>query len=178
LQYSSRAIAGEKMEEVEIAEAIAGAGLAGDRYSTGEGSFNRRQQGKRQVTLINSIFFQNSGFEYAESRRNIVTEGVELMWLIGREFQIGKARFRGQNYCDPCLRPSRLSGKTEKFLEAFSDRGGLVAEVIESGRIKKSDIISLKALPEVRTIIATATQIGKSDFIPGKNLCYRCLNPS
>jgi hypothetical protein len=104
---------------------IAGAGLAGDRYSTGEGSFNR----KRQVSLINAIFFENSGFEYFESRRNIVTQGVELMWLIGREFQIGKARFRGQNYCDPCLRPSRLSGKTQKFLEVFSDRGGLIAEI-------------------------------------------------
>jgi hypothetical protein len=56
--------AGGKMEEVEIVEAIGGAGLAGDRYSTGEGSFNRNRQGRRQVTLINSIFFKNSGFEY------------------------------------------------------------------------------------------------------------------
>jgi hypothetical protein len=141
-------VAGGKMEEVETVEAVAGAGLAGDRYSTGEGSFNRKQQGRRQVTLINSIFFKNSGFEYIESRRNIVTQGVELMWLIGREFQIGKARFRGQNYCDPCLRPSRLSGKNQKFLEAFSDRGGLVAEILESGTIKKGDLISLKALPQ------------------------------
>jgi hypothetical protein len=31
---------------------IAGAGLAGDRYSTGEGSSNRKRQGRRQVTLI------------------------------------------------------------------------------------------------------------------------------
>ena len=31
-----------------------------------------------------------------------MTQGVELMWLIGREFYIGKARFRGQYYCDPC----------------------------------------------------------------------------
>ena len=69
------------------------------------------------------------------------------MWLIGREFQIGKARFRGQNYCDPCLRPSRLSGEKEKFLEAFSDRGDLVAEIMESGTIKKGDLISFKALP-------------------------------
>jgi hypothetical protein len=141
-------IAGGKMEEVEIAEAIAGAGLAGDRYSIAEGSFNRKQQGRRQVTLINAFFFENSGFEYFESRRNIVTHGVELMWLIGREFQIGKARFRGQNYCDPCLRPSRLSGKTEKFLETFSDRGGLVAEIIESGTIKRGDLITLKPLPQ------------------------------
>jgi hypothetical protein len=145
--YISR-IAGGKMEEVEIAEAIVGAGLAGDRYSTGDGSFNRNRQGSRQVTLINSIFFKNSGFEFVESRRNIVTQGVELMWLIGREFQIGKARFRGQNYCDPCLRPSRLAGKREKFLEAFSDRGGLVAEIIEGGMIKRGDLISLKELPQ------------------------------
>ena len=141
-------VAGEKMEELETVEALAGAGLAGDRYSRGEGSFNRNRQGRRQVTLINSIFFKNNGFEYIESRRNIMTQGVELMWLIGREFQIGKARFRGQHYCDPCLRPSRLSGKTQKFLEAFSDRGGLVAEIIESGTIKKGDLVSLKALPQ------------------------------
>jgi hypothetical protein len=140
-------IAGGKMEEVETVEAIAGAGLAGDRYSTGEGSFNRKRPGRRQVTLINSIFFHSSGFEYIESRRNIVTQGVELMWLIGREFQIGKAHFRGQTYCDPCLRPSYLSSKTQKFLEAFSDRGGLVAEIIDSGVIKKADLISLKVLP-------------------------------
>jgi hypothetical protein len=140
--------AGGKMEEVGTAEAVAGAGLAGDRYSMAEGSFNRKRLGRRQVTLINSIFFQDSAFEYAESRRNIVTQGVELMWLIGREFQIGKARLRGQYYCDPCLRPTRLSGKTEKFLEAFSDRGGLVAEIIESGTIRKGDLISLRALPE------------------------------
>jgi hypothetical protein len=60
---------GKKMEEVRSAEAIAGAGLAGDRYSTGEGSFNQKRPGRRQATLINSIFFQDSSFEYAESRR-------------------------------------------------------------------------------------------------------------
>jgi len=141
-------VAGGKMEEVEVVEAIAGAGLAGDRYSTGEGSFNRKRQGKRQVTLINAIFFKDSGFEYTDSRRNIVTHGVELMWLIGREFQIGRARFLGQHYCDPCLRPSHLSGKKQKFLEVFLDRGGLVAEIIESGTIKKGDPIIVKALPQ------------------------------
>ena len=32
-------VAGGKMEEVEMVEAIAGAGLAGDRYAMAEGSF-------------------------------------------------------------------------------------------------------------------------------------------
>ena len=139
-------VAGGKMQEVDTVEALVGAGLTGDRYSTGAGSFSRKQIGRRQVTLINAIFFKDSGFEYVDSRRNIVTQGVELMWLIGREFQIGKARFLGQHYCDPCLRPSHLSGKKQKFLEAFLDRGGLVAEIIESGTIQKGDPIIIKAL--------------------------------
>ncbi|MBI2640204.1 MAG: hypothetical protein HYW90_04955 [Candidatus Sungbacteria bacterium] len=124
------------MEEVE---AIAGQGLKGDRYATGEGSFNKGKQGNRQVTLMNAIFFDGSGFEFRDSRRNIFVQGVELMWLIGREFQIGTARFRGLKYCDPCTRPSKLSGKQKSFKETFFDRGGLIAEVIEGGIIKTGD---------------------------------------
>jgi len=131
--------AGGPMRQVSEAEAIAGQGLKGDRYAAGEGSFNKSRQGNRQVTLMNTIFFDGSGFEFKDSRRNIFVQGVELMWLIGREFQIGTARFRGVKYCDPCTRPSKLSGKQKSFKEAFFDRGGLVAEVIESGAIKSGD---------------------------------------
>lgn len=132
-------VAGEPMQEVLEVEAIVGQGLKGDRYSTGEGSFNKGKQGKRQVTLMNSIFFAGSGFEFKDSRRNLFVEGVELMWLIGREFQIGTARFRGVKYCDPCTRPSKLAGKATSFKEAFFDRGGLLAEVLEDGVIKIGD---------------------------------------
>lgn len=88
---------------------------------------------------MNSIFFEGSDFEFKDSRRNLFIEGVELMWLIGREFQIGTARFRGVKYCDPCTRPSKLSGKKKSFKETFFDRGGLIAEVIEGGIIKTGD---------------------------------------
>ena len=135
--------AGGRMQQIQEAEAIAAQGLKGDRYAKGEGSFNREKQGNRQVTLINYIFFEGSGFDYADTRRNIVVNGVELMWLIGREFQIGTAHFRGVKYCDPCERPSKLSGKEQSFKEAFFDRGGLIAEVIESGVIKTGDTVVL-----------------------------------
>lgn len=131
--------AGGQMQEVESVEALAGLGLEGDRYSTGEGSFNRGNPGRRQVTFMNGLFFKGSGFEYIDSRRNIFTFGVELMWLIGREFQVGQARFRGVKYCDPCRRPSKLSRKTKNFQEVFFDRGGLVVEVLEGGLIKVGD---------------------------------------
>lgn len=130
----------EPMQAVEVVEAIAGRGLRGDRYCTGEGSFNKGDSGKRQVTLINGIFFRGSGFEYADVRRNIVTLGVELMWLIDREFQVGGATFKGLKYCDPCDRPSKLTGHGN-FREEFHDRGGLVAEILVGGFIKVGDQI-------------------------------------
>lgn len=128
--------AGADMQLVQEVEAVAGAGLLGDRYCHADGSFNKDSPGKRQVTLINGFFFPYSGFSYTESRRNIVTMNVELMDLIGKQFQIGSSRFRGLKYCDPCVRPSNLSGNTGSFRHAFQDRGGLVAEVLQSGLIK------------------------------------------
>jgi hypothetical protein len=135
-------VAGGAMQQVDKVKAIAGHGLEGDRYASGQGSFNKREGlGVRQVTLINGQFFPGSGFDVTDSRRNIVTEGVELMWLIGREFQIGTARFRGLEYCDPCMRPSKLAGKQLSFKEAFFDRGGLIAEIIEDGLICVGDAV-------------------------------------
>jgi hypothetical protein len=128
--------AGEAMQEMQEVQALAGSGLQGDRYASGEGSFNRGVPGKRQVTLMNALFFDGSAWQFADSRGNIFTRGVELMWLIGREFQVGEARFRGIKYCDPCVRPSKLLGKQESFALDFHDRGGLVAEVIEGGVIR------------------------------------------
>ncbi len=131
--------AGKPMIRVKKVRAIAGRGLEGDRYATGNGSFNRGRQGKRQVTLMNAIFFKGSGYGFADSRRNIFTEGVELMDLIGKEFTIGEARFRGVKYCDPCERPKKLSRKRKSFKTAFFDRGGIVAEIIEDGIIEVGD---------------------------------------
>lgn len=132
-------VAGGQMQSVQDTEAIAGAGLKGDRYAACKGSFSRGMLGSRQVTLMNTRFFEGSGYEFTDSRRNIFVEGVELMWLIGREFAIGNARFRGVKYNDPCDRPTKLSGRQRSFKEAFFDCGGLMAEVIEGGIIRVSD---------------------------------------
>ncbi|KKR24165.1 MAG: MOSC domain containing protein [Candidatus Levybacteria bacterium GW2011_GWB1_39_7] len=131
--------AGEPMQPVTKVQALTGAGLQGDRYAIGKGSFNKGRQGQRQVTLINSHFFVGTDFGYIESRRNVVTAGVELMWLIGREFRVGDALLRGVKYCDPCTRPNKLSGNSENFRDLFHDAGGLIAEVLEGGLIRKND---------------------------------------
>ncbi len=133
--------AGAAMAEVRAVTAEAGNGLVGDRYYGGNGSFNRGKPGKRQVTLMNAMFFEGSSFAFLDSRRNIITTGVELMDLIGKEFQVGEAVFRGVKYCDPCARPSRLVGIEQSFRDAFFDRGGLVAEIVRGGIIQIGDTV-------------------------------------
>ena len=133
--------AGKPMIHLDEVTALKGLGLKGDRYCSGEGSFNRKSPGKRQVTLMNALFFEESGFEFSQSRRNIFTKDVELMYLIGREFKIGDALFRGVKYCDPCQRPNKLLRIKKSFKETFLDRGGLVAEILEGGVIRTGDVV-------------------------------------
>ncbi len=135
-------VAGEQMQRVAKVEAVAGRGLVGDRYHNAAGSWNKGKPGKRQVTLISArSFYYSKNFNHAESRRNLIVHGIELMWHIGREFQIGRARFGGLKYCDPCDRPDNLLGRKPTFREEFFDWAGLIAEVTVSGIIRVGDPI-------------------------------------
>lgn len=129
------------MLQAQKVKALAGKGLEGDRYCEGGGSYQKGKIGNRQVTLMNSHFFPGSGFEYCDSRRNIITKDVELMYLIGREFTIGNVRMRGVKYCEPCDVPTALAKKNLSFAEAFSDRGGLIAEILTDGEIEEGSSI-------------------------------------
>ena len=125
-------LAGAPMKMVYNVEAIAGEGLKGDRYWAGEGSYNQGKVGNRQVTLMNTRFFKNGPFVYTDARRNIFTRDVELMDLIGKDFQIGPVHMRGIKYCYPCERPGDLCGKP-KFQDLFHDCAGLIAEITQGG---------------------------------------------
>lgn len=141
------------MQEVEEVAAVSGSGLRGDRYFSGEGSWNKGEPGKRQVTLINDRFFRDTNFMFAQSRRNLVVSGIELMWHIGREFQVGRARFSGIKYCDPCTRPGKLAGRGHDFQEEFFDCAGLIAEVSVGGIIRLGDpVIPAKRNRPLRSI--------------------------
>lgn len=136
-------IARGAMQSQNIVEAVKGKGLKGDRYFRGGGSYNKGRQGFRQVTLIDAAAFANSGFSFSESRRNIVTEGVDLLSLIGKEFQIGGVRMKGIENCPPCHIPSRLSGKDVSFKDMFDGRGGLIAEVLSNDTVRVGNPVIL-----------------------------------
>lgn len=139
---------GEPMVEVASCQAVAGAGLAGDRYAANRGSWSRAERKAiRHVTLIAAELIADANAELGvpysagETRRNIVVKGIPLGSLRGREFAIGTAHMRWFEVCDPCTRPAKLAGKPG-FDEAFRGiRGGIRAEVLQSGTIAVGDEI-------------------------------------
>ncbi len=131
------------MQSADTVQAIAGVGLEGDRYANETGAFSKGKAEKvRHVTLIESEAIAGSDFLPSETRRNLVTTGVDLNPLVGQEFQVGSVRMRGTELCDPCARPSKLSDKPG-FKDSFENKGGLRAEILNDGTIQRGDEIQV-----------------------------------
>src|SRR3989304_6174915 len=100
--------AGEKTTSVEEARAVPGKGLEGDRYFRGAGTYSVEPGPDRELTLIESEVLQalrsERGIDLAPEncRRNLVTSGISLPDLVGREFRVGEVRLRGIRICEPC----------------------------------------------------------------------------
>ena len=98
---------GQPMRAVDSVEAVAGKGLLGDRKFRNS-SHPKKDLPNREETLIESETVEAVNRDYAlhldavETRRNILTQGVSLNHLVGREFQVGVARLRGIELCEPC----------------------------------------------------------------------------
>ncbi len=137
---------GEPMLAVDEVKAVAGQGLEGDRYFSKQGSFsdNPNTTG-RQVTLIESEALDalardyKTEIEYKDARRNIVTRGVPLNHLLGKEFSVGDVRMRGVRLNEPC---NHLAGLTHEQVKAgLVHRGGLRADILNDGTIRVGDAV-------------------------------------
>ena len=135
----------EPMRAVEQVEAIPGVGLEGDRYAKGQGTFFKPQP-DYELTLIEAEAIEALQREYGtellphEARRNVVTRGVPLNHLVGREFRIGGVRVRGIRLCEPCEHLQRLIGRS--VIKGLRHRGGLRAQILSRGPIRVADVIS------------------------------------
>ena len=138
--------AAKPTESLETVQAVAGRGLKGDRYSNGIGYWSNSPGAGREVTLIEIEDIEalsrekEIAIEPGAARRNLVTRGVPLNHLVGREFQVGAVRMRGVRLCEPC---AYLEGLTEKgVLAGLMHRGGLRAEIVNGGTIRVGDAIT------------------------------------
>lgn len=132
--------AGAPARRMDEAQAIPGAGLAGDRHVLGTGTFPSGVPGSA-LTLIEVEVCES--FEPAltadEHRRNLVTRGIDLNGLVGRMFQVGSLRCRGLRLCEPCVVIERYA--TRPLLRPLVHRGGLRADILDAGTIRAGDAV-------------------------------------
>lgn len=132
---------------VTSGHALAGRGLEGDRYASNAGTFSPRA-GHRpgyELTLIaaevvEELTARDAHLNFANTRRNILTRGIDVNALVGREFSIGNVLCRGLRLAEPCSHLERLAGPG--LLRPLIHRGGLRVDVLTDGTITTGSPIS------------------------------------
>jgi MOSC domain-containing protein YiiM len=128
------------VQEVEVDSK----GLVGDRYDIDFGS--------RNVTLIRQEGLDNAWKKLnkegiadpALARRNLVIQGLDadLKKMKGEYILIGdNVKLEVTGYCHPCTRMDENFGTGG--LKALSGQGGLTAMVVQTGKIRVGDTITI-----------------------------------
>jgi MOSC domain-containing protein YiiM len=129
---------------VSEALALPGSGLDGDRYAVGVGTFSKPLP-DRELTLIEAEAIEALKREYhielapGDARRNVITRGVALNHLVGRDFQIGDVKIHGIRLCEPCDHLQRVTGRD--VIRGLTHRGGLRAQILTAGTIHVGDLV-------------------------------------
>lgn len=128
--------AGEHLTEtVREVECIAGRGLRGDRF------WDYKKDYAGQVSFFDEAVHRELLRELAPGacspaayRRNVLTRGVDLMALVGTEFEVQGVRFFGVGESKPCHWMEQAVGLgAELFLRG---RGGLRAKILTDGVLR------------------------------------------
>ncbi len=122
--------------EVEEVKCLAGRGLEGDRF------LDYKEDHKGQVTFFAEEAWERlcEKFQVADKgpesfRRNLVTRGVDLNALIGREFEVQGVRFLGTQESAPCywMEQAFCAGAEQ----ALQGDGGLRAKILTDGVLRR-----------------------------------------
>lgn len=124
-----------KIQSVDEVQCVAGRGLEGDRF------FDHKDNYKGQVTFFSAEVYEAlcNGLSIFDKdptllRRNVVTEGVDLNTLIGKEFELQGIKFLGTEECSPCFWMNDAFGAgAEDFLKG---QGGLRCRILSDGALK------------------------------------------
>jgi MOSC domain-containing protein YiiM len=137
---------GAPLSTVDFIEVVAGKGIAGEPRYFGRVSHTTGQPRRRQISLIERERIAEHatalGLETIPPgavRANIETSGVDLVALLGRRVQIGDAVLFLYEARTPCLKMDAVCDGLRALME--DNRQGVLAEVIEDGRIRANDSI-------------------------------------
>lgn len=125
--------------EVPEIECLAGRGIRGDRF------FDFQPDYKGQITFYawenlirmwDDLGVSRDHRDISATRRNVISEGLELSGLIGKEFEIQGVLFLGIEECRPCY---WMNGAIHPEAEAWMQgRGGLRAKIRSDGWLKQN----------------------------------------
>jgi hypothetical protein len=129
------------MQLVQQARALAGRGLEGDRYADGAGTFSPRGAHRPgyELTLIaaevvEDLTARDAALDFASTRRNVLTRGIDVNALVGRDFTLGDVRCRGLRLAEPCAHLERLHGPG--LLRPLIHRGGVRVDILRDGTVE------------------------------------------
>ena len=129
-----------KIVNVDNVEAIKGKGLVGEKH------FKEDNKKRCQITLIEieNIHHYNkitdTTIPAINFLRNIVTEGIQLNVLVGKEFFIGTVKVKAHDLCKPC-KYLQESLQQNNIVKELLHTGGLRCEILSSGKICVNDQI-------------------------------------
>ena len=129
-----------KIVSVNEVEAIKGKGLIGEKH------FKEDNKKRSQITLIEieniNHYNKITGTKIPAINfiRNIVTEGIRLNVLVGKEFLIGSVKVKAHDLCRPC-KYLQESLQQKNVVKEFLYTGGLRCEILSSGKICVDDQI-------------------------------------
>ena len=120
--------------EVPSVWCVAGKGIEGDRF------FGYKDSYKGQITFFEEEAYDNLCAQLdvwdrppSVFRRNVITRGVRLNELIGKEFVIGDVRLFGTEESRPCFWMDHAFAPGAEA--ALKGRGGLRATILTTGRM-------------------------------------------
>ncbi len=134
---------GGELSDPARVELVAGKGLAGDRYFSGDDEAAVTLVDAAQVAWVNAAL----GLEIAprDTRRNLVTEGIDLNAFVGKRLRVGGALIEGCELCEPCRSLGEsLAGQRSpaEIVRAFAARGGLRGRILSTGTVRVGDPVA------------------------------------
>jgi MOSC domain-containing protein YiiM len=132
--------------EHQSVHVVAGSGIEGDRY------FGRHEEPGQNITLIEAEEIERFSDEHQRPQdlsitgRNLVTRGVRLNGLVGKEFRVGAVLLRGVELCEPCLGLGEAIASADlgppQVVKAFVHKAGLRADVLSTGEVAVGAVIA------------------------------------
>ncbi|MGB4066180.1 MAG: MOSC domain-containing protein [Azonexus sp.] len=143
---------GAAQRECRQLELLAGQGVVGDRH------FAKANWAGQQLTLVEAEeierFCAHTGRanDLSLTRRNVVTRGIRLNGLVGRQFRLGSCLLIGVETCEPCSTlGQRLANEAlsaPEVVKYWVGRGGLRANVLASGQLACGDALTVIEIGE------------------------------